>query len=560
MTPAPLHSCHRGRCVPALAVLALGLSWQASLPAADAPPAPPLPEQRGIIPEDSPLFLPFSAIPGAPEAQPDPVSPELRQMIDKALNEPLMGEAQAPRKRAAPPADPKLVALASQTAGRVVGLRAWDGYGVELARGCGFFISADGDVLADLSLVRPEHARRIEYITALTGHGSRHRVTGFRWQDLRSGLVILKTDAIETPFLALDPKRDLSKPLAVHILALHEDRGVILADAVARPDGSQTGEGWLNLRGEDSPGEPGSPVIDERGEAVGIVSLRVPAKNWVNFGMSAAAVAAPVQSGLKSPVRPLARLESSTINRVVQDERFLTAFQDLSEGRIATAARQLLRLRQVYPRSAEVWALLGLACTKAGAKEEALNCNRKAVAIDPEVGQYWFQLGIDHLVARDGRERSSAIEALNRTVEERPADLPAWIMLAERQVVEGQFREAEKSLLQVLKLRPGYGHALYLLGYTKGKLGDYPAAELAMKECLALDRKSARAWFYLGLLFTKEKRFPEAVNALRETVEVAPDHPNAWLNLAVLQRRMGKITDAALAHAQHQRVVSGKRY
>ncbi len=525
--------------------------------AAEPPLAAALPEQRGFAPQDSELFLPFPVIPGEPELRPDPVTPELRQMIDQALNEHWMSAAPRPRPPAPkPPADPKLLALATHTAGRLVGLRAWDGYGEELARGCGSFISAQGDVLADLSLVRPEHARRIEYITVLTGHGNRHRVTGFRWQDARSGLVILKTDAEDTPYLTLNPKADLSQPVSVHLLALHEERGVVLAEAVARSDASPTGEGWLNLRGEDSAGEPGSPVIDERGEAVGIVSLRVPAQSWVNFGVSIATVAAPVVSGLKLPVRPLTRLETTSTNRVAQDERFLEAFRSLLAGRHSAAATQLLRLRQIHPRSAEVWALLGLACAKAGAKEEALNCNRKAVAIDPEVGQYWYQLGIDHLGGRDQRDRSTAIEALSRTVEERPADLPAWLMLAERQVVEGQFREAEKSLLQVIKLRPGYSHALYLLGYAKGKLGEYSAAELAIKECLAINRKDARAWFYLGLLLTKEKRFPEAVTALRETVAVAPEHPHAWLNLAVLQRRMGKVTDAALAHAQHLRVRS----
>jgi tetratricopeptide (TPR) repeat protein len=539
-------------------VLAASLSSHSQVAKDAGPLAAALPEQRGFAAQDADLFLPFSAIPGAPEAAPELVTPELRQMIDEALEEPLMGDPPEPRPPAQP-VDPKLLALATQTAGRVVGLRVWDGFGEELARGCGCFISASGDVLTDLSLVRPSHARRIEYITVLTGSGDRHRITGFRWQDERSGLAILTTDATDTPFLTLQTRSDFSRQRPVRILALHEERGVILADAFAQADASRSGEGWLNLRGDDSPGEPGSPVIDDQGEAVGMVALRVPSRQWVNFGVSLAAVAGDIASALKLPERPLARLATSSGNRIASDERFLTAFQNLYAGGISTAISQLLRLRQSYPRSAEVWALLGLACARAGAAEEARNCNRKAVALDPSVGQYWYQLGFDHSTLADAQDRSAAIEALQHTIEQRPTDVPAWLLLAERQVVEGHFREAEKSLLQIIKLRPQFAHALYLLSYTRGKLGDYSGAELAVKESLRLDRKSARAWFYLGLLLTKEKRFAEAVEALRETVAVAPQHPHAWLNLAVLQRRMGRITDAALAHAQHQRVTSPRK-
>jgi tetratricopeptide (TPR) repeat protein len=541
------------RCLLTLATIAASLLHAAAQDNSGLTAA--LPEGPGSVAQDSDLFRPFPTIPGEPA---DPVTPELRQLIEESLADPLLREAPLPPPPK-PSADPKLVALATHAAGRVVGLRAWDGFGEELARGCGSFISTEGDVLADISLVRASHARRIEYITVLTGHGARHRVTGYRWADATRGLVILKTDAVETPALTLNATAAFTKPLAVRILALHEVRGVILADATARADASQTGAGWLNLRGKDSPGEPGSPVLNDRGEAIGIVAMRVPEKDWVNFGVTAAAVAAEVKAGLKLPVHPLAKLESSLTNRVVQDERFITAFQELYAGRIASAARQLLPLRTTYPRSAEVWALLGLACAKAGARDEAANCNRKAVALDPEVGQYWYQLGIGHLSQSQPPERSAAVEALAQAVEDRPTDLPAWLMLAERQVVEGRYREAERSLLQVIKLRPGYTHALYLLGYTRGKLGDYPAAESAMKQCLTLERKNSRAWFYLGLLYTKQRRYPEAIAALRETVATAPEHPHAWQNLAVLQRRTGRITEAVLAHRQHQRVLAGQR-
>ena len=367
---------------------------------AGEPVEAPLPTKDGPATRDGDLFQPFSAL---PDLSGDEVTPEIRKMIDDALAEP-----DFPDEPPAQPPDPKLLALAAQVASRVVALRTWDGYGEELARGCGFFVTADGEVLTDLSLVRPDFARRIEYITAATAQGARYRVTGFRYQDQRAGLVILQTDARHTPFIPLNTKADFSKELPVRIVALAEGRRLVMADAFARADRSQSGEGWLILHGADSPGEPGSPVINDQGEAIAIVSMRVPQKKWVNFGLSLASVAPALRAAMTGQPRPLNRLESARPGAIAQDARFVSAFGHLYEGNLRDAVRELLSLRRVFPRSAEVWALLGLACAKAGAEQEALNCNRKAVALDPDVGQYWYQLGLGYIGKTDARDSAAA--------------------------------------------------------------------------------------------------------------------------------------------------------
>lgn len=455
-----------------------------------------------------------------------------------------------------PPPASRLSELAKKVAPAVISFTAWDESGNELSRGCGCFINGSGAVLTDIQAVQP-NAGSVAYITITSGFGAHSRVQGYWAADRASGIAVLQTDATNVPFLKLKPGFDFSEERAVSVVGLRE-RGLTLADAMAKADQSLAGEGWLNLRGEDSPGEPGSPVIDEEGCVVALISLRVPQGRWFNFGVGVAPAAALLGKGLSRDVRPLSSVERISPTAAVNDPRFLQAFSSLYYGRARTAVSGLNVLRKTYPRSAEVWALLGLAAAKLGAKAEALNCNRKAVALDPHIGQYWYQLALNHLSEVKGAN-PAALEALEQTVELQPRVPAGWILLAEQRIAAKEYREAEAALMEAIKLQPGYPRAFFLLAYVHGRQEKYPEADAAIQRCLKLDRTQDGAWYYLGLLEIKRRRYPEAVQAFNEVVRLQPKHPHAWLNLAQAQRRLGRDTEAQLALDRHRGNAAGKR-
>jgi tetratricopeptide (TPR) repeat protein len=455
-----------------------------------------------------------------------------------------------PRATKVPVGNP-LVELARKVAPAVLSLRAWDGYGNELARGCGFFIGEQGALLTDMSVVHPDFAARLEYISITTGTGQTHRVSGVWAQNLETGFTVLQSDARDTPFLVVDPQFNFAREQTVSLVALHENHGLTLADAFIKADDTAAGAGWLNLRGEDSPGEPGSPVLSAEGKVVALVAMRVPQGKWFNFGIRIEAVADVLRKMPEGTPAPLGVLAKTQLPPVQQDQRFIEAFLALQQGRARTATAALVRLLKPYPRSAELWALLGLGFAQLGAKDEAANCNRKAVALDPTMGEAWRQLGVNQLAAAPV---PAAREALEKAVVERPADRLAWQLLAEQQLLARQFAEAERSLLEVLKLESDYAQASYLLGYAKASQGDYRGAEEAVRHCLRQDKKHVAAWFYLGLLCARQGRLAEAAEAYRQAVALDPKHPNAWRNLALVQRQLGRTAEAGVAFERHRRL------
>lgn len=520
----------------------------------ELPKEPQLPETGAGFPVDvnnyeNPLLL-FQGgkqeIPMADDPSPDllpPISPYLPG------EKPPEGTPDKPLT----PDELRLRSLGLKIVSSVVGLRVWDSFGTQLANGVGCYVSKDGVILTDSGLLHPEIAEKIDYITVTGADGTNHKITGFYVADLISGIALLQGELTDTTPLELAPDTDFRQEQACHVLAMSEKRGLVLADATAQMDGALTGLGWLNVRGKDSPGGVGSPVVNHAGQMIGIVAMQVPLKSWMNFALPCDAAAFEIRKS-RAPLKPLTSLpKTPKLREVASDPEFVRAFETLQKRRVESAMRQFVALARKYPRSAECWALLGLTASYLGAAPEALNCQRKAVALDPKAGLYWHQLAFAKLRESAGTmpDTTEDKEALELATEQRPNDALAWLLLASRRVRDGDLGSADDALKRVMLLAPNYAQAYYLSAYVKGRQKEYEAAQTAITQSLKLNPGYSEAWYYQGLLFDKNNDPTEAAKAYRNTVRLRPTHPNAWKNLAYALKKSGKNTEAREAFEEH---------
>ena len=454
------------------------------------------------------------------------------------------------------PEELRLRSLGRKVVASVIGLRVWDQFGNQLSAGVGSFVNGSGLILTDTGLMHPEIADKVDYITATGADGSNHRIAGFYIADLVSGVTLLQSESYESVPIELSPGTNFQKEQNCHLLAVSEKRGLVLADAIVQMDTALTGQGWLNLRGNDSPGAVGSPILSPSGKVLGIIGMKVPLNSWMNFGLSIDAAALELRK-VRPTLQPLAQLpRKPKLKEVAQDAAFLRAFETLQNKHIESAMRQLVLLTRKYPRSAECWALLGLSASYLGAAPEALNCQRKAVALDPKAGLYWHQLALAKLRDQKGSKTSESTEdreALELATEQRPNDALAWLLLASRLVRDGDLGSADDALRRVMLLAPNYAQAHYLSAYIRGRMKDYSGAQTAITQSLKLNPGYSEAWFYQGMIFDKNGNPDEAAKAYRNTVRLRPSHPQAWKNLAYALKKSGHTTEAKEAFQEYQR-------
>jgi tetratricopeptide (TPR) repeat protein len=515
-----------------------------------------LPQQEGFPTDvnsyENPLLL-FRGerreLPMADEPNPDllpPVSPY----------RPREANAEEPADRPLTPEELKLRTLGSKVAASVVSLRVWDEFGGQIAAGVGTIVTKSGVILTDTGLLHPEIAGRVDYITATGADGSNHQVAGFYVADLTTGVTLLQSgNTAETIPLPLTAGQRFNAERPCHVLAVSEKRGLVLADARVQMDPALTGLGWLNLRGKDSPGAVGSPVLADDGSVIAMVGMKVPLKSWMNFALPCDAAA----SELRKKQPPLLSLKAlpktPKLREVSQDPEFIAAFEILQQRRLEPAMRQWLRLAQKYPRSAECWALLGLCASHLGAAVEAVNCQRKAVSLDPKAGLYWHQLAIAKLRETPGKTPPTGEdrEALELAVEQRPSDKLAWLLLASRYVRDNDLGKADEALHRVTMMAPDYAQGFYLHAYVRGRLRDYSGAQQSIQQSLKLNPGSPEAWFYQGLLLDKQGAHDEAAKAYRNTVRLRPTHSKAWLNLAHAYKKANRPTEARQTFLEYQK-------
>lgn len=528
-------------------------------------PALPLPSGDGF-PEmgtyQNPLFL-FQDDGGSPptlDQLAPPRPPEILTPLAPAMQD---ASAAGPSEPVRAPADftedqKRLFELAMKVAPAVVAIRVWDEYGTLISSGVGSFVSDGGLILTDTAVVHPEVAERVDYITTTAADGTNHRITGFYEANLASGVTLLQSEDKSATHLDIKTGMIFDKETPVHVLAVSEKRGLVLADARMVRDTSLAGQGWYNLKGADSPGAVGSPVLSPSGDIVGIVGMQVPLKNWMNFALAPDYAAYEIQRR-RPALKPLSQLPRyPRISDVAADPYFIDAFTTLSGKRTESAVSKLLKLTVKYPRSAECWALLGLGASQLGAMPEAVSCQRKAVALDPKTGLYWHHLAMTklRLAKPDAHDGDEDREALELTTEQRPGDKLAWLLLASRYFKDNDFVKADNALRQVTKQEPDYANGFYLMAYVRGRLGDYTAAEAAITRCLELDSSHGDAWFYKGLLLSRANEHAKAADAFRNATIQRPYHPQAWLNLAHEHRKTRRDTEALLAFREHQKVTA----
>src|SRR5437764_12301221 len=154
----------------------------------------------------------------------------------------------------------------------VIIISVFDETGHLSANGHGFFVSDDGKFIADRSVV----AGGVNAV-AKVADGAIYNVSGALAQTPAQHLVLLKADATRAlPFLAPSATAlpDIGGTVAVVLSPLERANPVVLEEKISGRYSDEAGE-WFDATPALPKTSVGAPVIDRRGEVIGIVSFRV---------------------------------------------------------------------------------------------------------------------------------------------------------------------------------------------------------------------------------------------------------------------------------------------
>src|SRR6266513_5028882 len=153
----------------------------------------------------------------------------------------------------------------------IIIISVFDETGHLIANGHGFFVSDDGKFIADRSvLVGGVNA------VAKAADGAIYNVSGALAQTPAQNLVLLKADAArKLPFVVPSARAlpDIGGNVAVVLSPVERAKSVVLEEKISGRFSDEAGE-WLDVTPALPKTSAGAPVIDERGQVIGVVTFR----------------------------------------------------------------------------------------------------------------------------------------------------------------------------------------------------------------------------------------------------------------------------------------------
>ena len=390
----------------------------------------------------------------------------------------------------------------------IVAIVTYDKEGNMAGQGSGFFIDKEGDVITNSHVLEETSQASIR-----TTDGKEYPVKKVLAEDKEGDLIrvssrISKEEVQPLPVTTKLP--EVGERIIVIGTPLGFDKTV--SDGIVSAVREIPGFGKIiQLTAPISPGSSGSPVINMKGEVVGIATFFVVAGQNLNFAI---------------PGERIARLATGK-------------GESLSEREEARTKDELVSAEKLY--------VAGLHYVWAEDCGKALDYFAETIKRNPEHAQAYFQAG--HCLAKLGQHRE-AIGAYQHAIRINPGDADFHNNLCVAYGMVGRYDDAIESCKRSIRLKSDLPEPHNNLGWSYQKLDRYQEAIQSCREAIRLKPDFALAHYNLGNSYAALKKYEEAIASYKEAIRIKFDHAEAHVDLGAAYFHIGRVEEAIVSYKQ----------
>ncbi len=381
-----------------------------------------------------------------------------------------------------------------------VAIETFSARGERLARGSGFFIAAD-KVITNRHVI--ENAQRVE-ISLI--NEKRYPVKGVLAVDGEGDLAVLLVDVPKehvTPLLI-----DKTTPLeGESIVVIGNPYGLegSVSNGIVSAVREIPGYGKIiQITAPISPGSSGSPVVNMKGQVVGVATLQAAEGQSLNFAVPSERISQLKMGPLQS---------FSSLNSEAKRSKRSSAEKLYSQGLGVLARDDYQRAIAFFERAAEA---------------------------DPDYAEAWYQAGFCYGML--GRH-TEALKASRQAARLRPDWAETYVNIGASSFALGQYKDAAEAYRNAVRIEPDNPDTQYALGLTFNKLNRTEEEILAYKRAVALKPDHTSAFDRLGQAYFKLKRYSEALWAFEQLRNYKPE-AKTFNYLGECYLELGKLSES----------------
>ncbi|BCW92371.1 MAG: hypothetical protein KatS3mg007_0265 [Thermoanaerobaculum sp.] len=428
----------------------------------------------------------------------------------------------------------------------VVLVLTYDEKGTLLKQGTGFFISKNGEIITNHHVLRGASRAEVK-----TKEGKVYPLVRILAEDTRADLIRASVDIPQESVHPLALSTAIPE-VGERVLVIGNPLGLesSVSDGIvsAVREVPEFGK-VIQITAPLSPGSSGSPVVNLKGEVVGVAAFQLTEGQNLNFAIPSEKIA-----GLTpTKEQPLGKWGEGAKEDWLASEEGLyymgVAFLLLKE--YETALGYFEKAVEKNAGNPDAYFQVGYCNDALGRYAEAVEAYKQAIQLKPDYAEAHNNLGVTYLhLAR----YSGAIEAFKQAIRIRPDHANAHNNLGVAYAELGRYSEAVEAYKQAIRIRPDLAEAHNNLGNAYRNLGRYSEAVEAYKQTIRLKPDEAAAHYNLGKAYSTLGRYSEAVEAHKQAIRLNPDFAEAHNNLAIAYVGLGRYFEAVEAFKQAIRI------
>jgi tetratricopeptide (TPR) repeat protein len=406
--------------------------------------------------------------------------------------------------------------------------------------GSGFFVSGNGDVITNYHVLQGASQAVIR-----TSDGKAYPVKKVVAEDRDGDLIRISVDIPENKVspLSISPSLpDVGERIAVIGTPLGLEKTVSDGIVAAIREVPEFGK-IIQLTAPISSGSSGSPVVNMRGEVIGIATFFILQGQNLNFAIPAERIKDLKQAA----VTVLSEREEGRVEESIAfaERLYATGLRFLwveAWDQALPYFVEAVRKNRLY---AQAYFQIGFCQGKLGHYQEAIQPYQEAIRIKPEDAEIHSNLCVAYgMVGR----YDEAIESCKHAIGLRPDLAEAHNNLAWSYHKMGRYEEAIGSSKQAIRIKPDLTSAHFNLGNNYLVLGKDQEAMEAFKEAIRIRFDYAEAHLNLGAAYYRLGRFEDAIESYRQAARIKPRLAEAYLDLGMAQLKVGNRGDALEAY------------
>ena len=420
--------------------------------------------------------------------------------------------------------------IAEKALAATVYLEMQDSKGVPLGFGSGFFV---GDNLIATNYHVIEGAAR--GTAKLVGQFSTYTIEGVTATDQTNDLALLKVTVSGIKPLPLGNSSDVKIGETVYVAGNPKGLEGTFSDGIISSRRDQDTKERLQMTAPISPGSSGGPVLNSKGEVIGVSFMTLVGGQNLNFAIPSRYLTELLTES--KPAKPLAEG-----NRSISAETYFTwGNMKYNLGDYKGAIADYDSAIRLKPDYATAYYNRGLAKGKLGQHFAAIADYDSAIRLKPDDANAYNNRGI---VKSNLGQHFAAIADFDSAIRLKPDDADVYYNRGTAKGKLGQHFAAIADYDSTIRLNPDHADAYNNRGIAKRALGQHFDAIADYDSAIRLKPDDAQAYLNRGNAKSKLGQHSAAITDFDIAIRLNPDYAQAYNNRGIAKALLNRISEA----------------